>query len=78
MQQQGFVVNPSTTSRNDPPSGMVKDRAYGDHRLGRAKSVEERFSHERICPANPGWKRGSKDRGGEQVQMAEFQGVVRT
>ena len=48
-------MNPSITSNNDPSSEMVKDKAYGDHRLGRVKSVEERVSHERTCPVNPGW-----------------------
>lgn len=54
VQLQGFVVNPSATASEDPLSGMVKDRAYGAHRLGRASSIEERFSHGRICPASPG------------------------
>lgn len=69
-------MNPSTTSSNDPPSEMFKDKAYGDRRLGRVESVEERISHERICIVNPGWEWGSKDRGGEQVQT-EVQRAVR-
>lgn len=46
----GICEKPSSTSSHDPFSGMVRDGAYGDYRLGRAKSEEERFSHQKILP----------------------------
>lgn len=52
MRSQGFV-RMQAQPRHDPFSGMVRDRACGDHRLGRAKFVDEGFSHRRIMSGQP-------------------------